>query len=346
MAPEEVVKQIVAPGPKGAQMARALKSAAATDPAILSHYQTAIGLDIRRAAVEPDGTISLSRLNAWRKAHAPMLAETPEVNQRLDTMAGAQSLVETAIAKRAAVRDAYQTKAIQGFLNGEDPAVAMSRVLSGSPADARAFLNKIKAEPQALAGARQAMADRLATDLLAPTAGAENGAEQVRIAALKGMLRNPAKTQILREFLGPQAPARLRQIVQDFDAYNSASMSRINAGGSRTTPLAQTARELAQPKTLLGRVLSSWTDPVAIAASALPTGVAGEAAAQAAGAMFRGWRGKHLAAATELLAKALADPKVFLEVTRPVPTAAPAAAALLRRARQAIVNSYVNGSAQ
>ncbi len=345
MAPEEVVKQIVAPGPKGAQMARALKSAAASDPAILSHYQTAIGLDIRRAAVEPDGTINLSRLNSWRKAHAPMLAEIPEVNQRLDTMAGAQSLVETAVAKRAAVRDAYQTKAIQSFLNGEDPAVAMSRVLSGSPADARAFLNKIKADPQALAGARQAMADRLATDLLTPTAGAENGAEQVRIATLKGMLRNPAKTQILREFLGPQAPARLRQIVQDFDAYNSASMSRINVGGSRTTPLAQTARELAQPKTLLGRVLSSWTDPVAIAASALPTGVAGEAAAQAAGAMFRGWRGKHLAAATELLAKALADPKVFLEVTRPVPSAAPAAEALMRRARQAIVNSYVNGSA-
>lgn len=344
MAPEEVVKQIVAPGPKGARMARALKSAATTDPAILSHYQTAIGLDIRRAAVESDGTISLSRLNSWRKAHAPMLAEVPEVNQRLDTMTGAQSLVDTAVAKRAAVRDAYQTKAIQSFLNGEDPAVAMSRVLSGSPADARAFLNKIKADPQAFAGARQAMADRLATDLLVPTAGAENGAEQVRVAALKGMLRNPAKVQILREFLGPQAPVRLRQIVQDFDAYNSASMSRINAGGSRTTPLAQTARELAQPKTLLGRVLSSWTDPVAIAASALPTGVAGEAAAQAAGAMFRGWRGKHLAAATELLAKALADPKVFLEVTRPVPTAAPAAAALMRRARQAIANSYVNGS--
>lgn len=342
MAPEEVVKQLVAPGPKGAQMASAITAVARFDPSLAEHFHTAIGLDIRRAAMNPDGSINLSDLNNWRKMHAPLLNAQPQVAARVSSIEGAQQMVEDAVAKRAAIQQSFKTKAIQSFLNGEDPSVGMARVLAGTPVDARAFLRRLQPDAPAVAGAQQAMGENLARKLLSPVAGAENGEERVQVGSVRALLGDPAKLQIIREFLGPQAPQRLRQIAQHFDAYNARAMSGVNAAGSATTPLRQIANQLAEPKTLLGRVVASWTNPVAIAASALPTGIGGEIGAQAAGALFRGWRGKHLAAATDLIAKALADPKVFLEVTRPIPKSAPAATALMKRARQAIINSYVN----
>lgn len=342
-APESVTRQLVAPGPNGAKMARAIKDTADADPNILQHYQTAIGLDLRRAAINPDGTINPARFNAWRASHAPLLNEMPDVAARMQSIQDAQDAVDQAVANRAAVVQSYQTKAIQNFLNGEDPSVAMSRLLSAPPADARAFIGRLKNDPQALAGAQQALADHLASTLLSPTAGANAGEESLRVAGLRSLLRDPGKRQVVREVLGPNALTRLGRVLHDYDAYNTAAMSKLGAAGSRTTPLAMTAGELAEPKTVLGRVIASWSNPVALAASALPAGPAGEIGAQAVGAMFRGWRGKHLTAATELLSRALTDPKVFMEVTRPLPKGA-AETKLLSQIRNSIANSYINAN--
>lgn len=344
LAPEKVVQSIVAPGAKGGEIVRALRATAEDDPSVMTHYQTAIGLDLRRAALDPDGTVNLSRLNSWRKAHAPILSELPEVGKRLDTIRGAQQMVEAATAARIAATKEFDTKAIQAFLHGDDPGVAMRALLNGTPADASRLLSKLQASAPALAGAKQALANYLAERLLVPTAGGE-GEEAARIASVRSMLRNPGQMQIVRQVLGPQAPARLRRVVQDFDAYNANSLSRINAGGSRTQPLQQIARDLAEPKTMMGRVIAQISSPLGAAVAGGITHPISDLATQAGAAMFRGWRGQQLTAATELLSRALADPKLFLELTRPVPGSASAEAGLARRARYAFANSYLNAKA-
>ncbi len=344
MAPEAVVKHIVASGPKGGAMARAIKDAAADNPAILQQFRSAIGLDLRRAAINPQtGEVDANTLRKWVERHRELLDEMPTEAKSLETIAGAQKVVDDAAGAREAVVKSYQERVLSGLLNGETGETAMERVLSGGIGPAKAMLERLRVDPQALAGARQAMANVLANRVLGTVGASEEaGHEFVNINKLRQFLKQPGRVQIISEYLGPQAPVTLRRIIQDYDAYNPVAMAQLNASGSQTTPLAEQVARMRAPKTLLGRIMSGVTMPLTLIAAALGHGYLGEFTAAGTSSLIAGIRDKGVAGAQNLLAEALTNPKVFLDITRPIPAGKTAEMRLVRRIRNDIAYAYIN----
>jgi hypothetical protein len=187
------------------------------------------------------------------------------------------------------------------------------------------------------------MANVLASRVLGTVGASEEaGHEFVNINKLRQFLNQPGRVQIISEYLGPQAPVTLRRIIQDYDAYNPVAMAQLNASGSQTTPLAEQVARMRAPKTLLGRIMSGVTMPLTLIAAALGHGYLGEFTAAGTSSLIAGIRDKGVAGAQNLLAEALTNPKVFLDITRPIPAGKTAEMRLVRRIRNDIAYAYIN----
>jgi hypothetical protein len=345
LAPEEVVKQAVPTGPRGAAMARSVAATAADDPHIMSYYESIVGLDLRNAVVR-DGQVSRPLLASWTRNHQGLLSEMPQVAQRLNSIDAAQEMVDQAAKSATIATDIFKTRALSSLIGGDDPAVAMQSLLNGTPQDARAFMGFVRRNPAAQAGAQQAMADLLAQKLLTPKGGLETGNEAVGIAGLRAMIKSPSKMVVLREVIGPHAPQDLRRIVDDFDLYNTAALSRLGAEGSRTTPLAYAAKDIGQPTTMLGRIMQELSRPVVDAVLAAAAHPAATIPAFLTSSAARALQLKSREAVARIVAHALADPRFFLKLTAPIPRNSTAEARFVFQLRGILANTAINSGAK
>jgi len=342
LAGDELLPRVVPSGPAGAAMARAIRKAAPDSPHILPSYQTAIGLDMRRAAMR-NGQIDRGALARWARNKAPLLAEMPDIAARVSHIDQAQQFAEEALENRVRSAKTYNEGAIGQILNGHDPAVVMRGLLSGKPSDATLFRKIISRNPEALAGAQKAGWDYLASQFLSPRNGGETGEEALNITGLKALLRDPTKLQNLRTLLGDQAPQILRRVVQEFDFYNTGSLSKLSQNGSRTVPLSEAVKRLQEPKTLLGRIFKSFTNPTmdALGAHAAGAGPIGMAGAYVGSNMVKGYLERSRASANELLSRSMADPRLFLQLTKNIPIGASAASKFWRHFMSVFANSIM-----
>jgi hypothetical protein len=317
---DALLPRVVPSGPAGGAMARAIKATAEDSPEILPRYQTAIGLDMRRAAMK-NGQIDRGALAAWAKAKAPLLSEMPDIASRVSDIDRAQQYAEEAVENRVQSAKTYNEGAFSQILNGHDPNVVMRGLLSGKPTDAKVFMQVMGRHPEALAGAQKAGWDYLASQFLSPRNGGETGEEALNISGLRAMLRDPTKLQNMRTLLGEDAPKTLHRVVQEFDLYNTGSISKLSANGARSTPLAETVKRLQAPKTLLGRMFKGSANPVVdtLAAHAAGAGPIGMGAAYLGSNVAKGYLERSRVAANELLSRAMADPKLFMQLTKSIP---------------------------
>jgi hypothetical protein len=315
LAPESVVQQAVPSGPRGAAIARAVNAASQNDPDILDHYQTAVGLSLRRAAMK-DGVVNRKALDTWTRGHQALLGEMPDVAARIAAVDRAQQFVDEAHANRAEAAATFKEKAIDSLLNGGDPSVAMASLLSGDVNSANLFMRMASREPGGEAAAKKAMADHLAEKLLKPAPGGEQDSANIR--SIRSLISNPAKLQNLRVVLGDQAPAMLRKVLQQYDIFNTGAMSKLSEDGSRTTPLSKVAQQIGAPKTILGKIIQEALEPVA---DTVAVGMAHPMAAipaYLASSGLKGWISGSRGKAADILGRIMADPKLFLEATKPV----------------------------
>ncbi|MCB8880137.1 hypothetical protein ACELLULO517_07810 [Acidisoma cellulosilytica] len=343
LAPESVVKEAVPTGPSGGVMARSIAATAQDDPNIMNYYQSIVGLGLRNSVVR-DGQVNRSLLAAWTRNHQALLSELPETARRLTSIDSAQQFVDEAAKSAAVASDVFKTKAISSLMGGDDPSVSMQHLLNGTTADAAKFLNYIRRDPAAHAGAQKAMADNLANSLLSPKAAGSAGDEGVQISRVRGLLREPSKLAIIRSIIGPQAPQTLRRILDDYDLYNTPAMSRLGAAGSRTTPLAHAANNIGQPTTTLGRMMQELSRPVVntvLAAATHPAAAVPTFLASTAGQAIIS---KSREAVAQIVAHALVDPKLFMKLTAPVPREAGAEARFVKQLRSMLAAAALQTS--
>lgn len=343
LAPEKVIDRLVAPGSKGGEVARAVKNLAQDNPGLLQQYDTAIGLSLRKAAMTPDG-LDPRKFQSWVGSHEALIRSFPTLGKRFSSIKEAQQAVEDAVEKRKLLQQAYDLKAFRSVTAGEDPSVAMTHLLNGTPTEARTFMKRLNPLPSAKGAARTAMAEHLASTLLEPMAGDQTGAEAVRISTIKSLLRNSAKRQVISEVLGPQAIRTLDRVVKDASANNMKSLSGIGVGQSGTTPLREGIKGLKGPHTMLGFVLQQLATPVGAAVSGGLTAPLSAMGAEGMAGAFRFAQNTQQAKAISLLARAMVDPKVYLELTKPMPRSTTAVDKFLRRMRYTVASSYIEGS--
>jgi hypothetical protein len=312
MPDEQVVNAALPGGDKSRQVATLIKNIGAEQPGVLDAYGQAIALSLRKAAVKDGVNVDPNALARWQQNHAGMLSVFPEVAQKVRTIAGAQDMVEKAMAARNTAMDQYNHKAIQGLLNGDDPEVAMQTVLNGSPTSARQFMNSIQKSPQAVAGAKAAAANNIINRLIKTTSG-EN--QDARIGALEGMLRQPTARQNMRTVFGPQFEGALRDVVRDEKATNTRALMR-KTGDSPTAFYREAINQLNEPTTWLGKIVRNLNPLEAMVAVGDSHGLVGRAAAGLLDGYLRSFSSNKVDAAQRLLAHILTSPEATAQALK------------------------------
>ncbi len=113
---------------------------------------------IRTAAVNADGTINAARWTRWMDQHAGALRQFPEIRQRLETVGGAQQLVDDIVGRQTRTLGEIESGALGLFMR-EDPERAIRSLFSGGNPEQRMreLVGSIGNDETAMAGLRRAI---------------------------------------------------------------------------------------------------------------------------------------------------------------------------------------------
>lgn len=134
------------------------------DPAALrTTFDFALNDAARAAYDERTGVVSAERLAAWRRNHAELLRQRPDIDQATRTMERAQEALEAA--HRGAVRDMEELeRSAAATLLNADPGVVVERVLGEGRVDQaamRRFNTLLRRNPEAWRGWKRAILDHI-----------------------------------------------------------------------------------------------------------------------------------------------------------------------------------------
>jgi hypothetical protein len=173
-------------GPAGFNTVSAAVKASPDALPILQDYAAS---SLKRAAGQ-NGTIDPAKFELWQKNHADALrALPPETQARFADAASAGQAVGDAAVTRAAAIKAAQTGAVgrvMGLSEPQDVTRTVRTILGGNTAvaDMRALATAAKANPDAFAGLRQAVADHITGQFLGTADEATSGVAQLKGADL------------------------------------------------------------------------------------------------------------------------------------------------------------------
>jgi hypothetical protein len=223
-------------GPNGYEHVQAaLKAGGAAAQPVLEDYAAS---DLRRAAGTPDGTIDPIKFGRWRAANQEALrALPPETQARFADAASASKAVADAAVSRAEALKVFKAGALGRVIGMTDPEAVTRTVgtaLRGANAvgDIRALAQAAKADPEAVQGLRQAIADHIAQTLISNTEAGTTGAAQISADKFQTFVkRNRAA---LAQAFTPAEVDSMEKIAQDIQRANRSS-NALKLAGSNTT---------------------------------------------------------------------------------------------------------------
>jgi hypothetical protein len=264
-----VAERFFRPGARGYEDVQALRQAANTPESMASIRDYAIST-LRRTAEQPDGTLDPAKVSTWKSRYSDALRAFPEIDRMLsDPVRAAETMARVAEQRKQAL-DGYR-QGLVGRLLGVDNAEDVTRAIgtvftSPRPVQTmRQLAEQVRANPEATAGLRKAVADHMARRLVSNTEAATSGKALMKSDQFQTFVRQ--NEAVLREVLSPDEVSTLKAIADDLQRANRSIASVKLPGGSNT---AQDTIALAladkQP-TILHRVLSAGV-PAAVASVA------------------------------------------------------------------------------
>lgn len=277
---------------------------------------------LRRAAVSPDGTINAASHARWMAAHQDALRALPEATRaRLTDVGEAAKALDEATVNRAAALKAENADALAKKLGEADPA-DIPRIIGGifnkadSVTQLKGLIAKLKGDPQAIAGLRQAVADHIAQTYIGNTEAATSGQNLIKADAFQTFVRK--NSGALRLVFNPEEMSNLHAIAADINRAKRSESALKLPGGSNT------AQDTTH--TIKGRAAAigarSVLDMVgAFLGAHFGGGEVGAAAGVAVSELVQAFRAKGIARVDQLVSAALLDPNLARTLLAKVPEA-------------------------
>jgi hypothetical protein len=278
---------------------------------------------LRRAAMNPDGTLDPGRYTKWAKDHSDALrALSPSAQSRFANAASAtQAVADAAIARTQALK-AAQSGAVGRILGAQSPEEVTGRIgqILGSPtrvSDMEALARATAGNPEARAGLRQAVADHIAQRFISNTEAATSGVGIMRADPFQTFMRTSATA--LGKVFTPAEVDSLQAIAADLARSRRSQTALKLPGGSNTAqdihasgPMHGGGRVILD---LIGEqlgehLLHPFLGPLAGPAGALATD------------MMQALRAQGIAKVDDLVTRALLDPKVARTLLQKAPRGA------------------------
>ena len=181
-------------------------------------------MDLRRAAVDADGTVNPARLQSWLSKNAAALNQFPELRKDLMALKDAQVTVDSLYSNQTRTLAETQKGALGSFIANPDAAVAKVLSKSTPPSEVMRLRSMVGDDPVALAGLRRAVLEngipQLRADFITDTTA--QGVNKIPWLTVKSFINQ--NRQKLALILEPEQLTAMENVALD--------MARANASGS------------------------------------------------------------------------------------------------------------------
>lgn len=223
------------PGPAGYEH---MQAAIKTSPDALPILEDHAASTLRRAAMRDDGTLDPAKFARWQASHQDALrAFPPETQARFADAAQASQAVAEASAGRAEAIKAARTGAaarLMGLTEPQDITRTVGSILGSrtSVQDMKALATQAGADPNALAGLRQAVADHIAGRLIGNTEAAASGLPTIKADVYQTFIRQ--NRAALETIFKPEEIDTFERIAADIQRAKRSETALKLPGGSNT----------------------------------------------------------------------------------------------------------------
>lgn len=335
LAPEAVAAKVWHRGPTGQADALALVKAIGVGPATAA-LTDAAAASLRKAALRDDGTLNPVAFSRWRNDYGEALKALPaDVRAKFGAAAEAtgrlnQTVAARALADKDALRTAAQTvkdaevtrvarmKAAQegaaGRLMGVSDPSEVSRLLGvtlnrpTAVTELRALADRVKDDPEALNGMRQAIADHMKDRFISAT-----NDEPIKAAQFQTFLRD--KKAALSQVFSPAQIEGMESIAQDLKRSQMSQTGAKLKGGSNTAQDSYPSRLLNNKQLRISMLEHMAGLGAGVLSHNWVIGIAAEMGAVAADAM----RAAGLRNVNDLVTRAMLDPAFAHELLKKMP---------------------------
>ena len=236
MTPPAVPGSIFFPGPKAAATVENFRNAVGDGPAFdtLADYASS---QLRRTALQPDGTLNPKTVANWRSAHADALRSFPNLDASFaDAGAASQTLAATAEARREAL-DAYQSGIVGRVLGVSDPADVTRTIGSVfGRKDAVLQMQRLASEagqtPEGKEGLRKAIVDYMTGRLVSNTEAATSGRGVLKSDQFQTFVKQ--NKPALRAVFSEDELGTMQAVADDLQRANRSIAAVKLPGGSNT----------------------------------------------------------------------------------------------------------------
>jgi hypothetical protein len=158
-------------GKGAAERVQAFLKAGGSSPALVADLKDYAAFSLRHAAEEADGTLNPAKAQRWLQAHDEALSAFPELKAAFSDAASARTMVDDAMARHVAAREAIEDSAARRFLGDADPVITMGRILRSDTAEATLadLAQRTANNPAARAGLQRAVVDFILQELRSNT---------------------------------------------------------------------------------------------------------------------------------------------------------------------------------
>lgn len=311
-----VAQQFFHPGSTGFSDMQALFRAV-PEAESLPIVQDYAATSLRRAAMDPDGTINPAKFQRWQSAHADSLRALPQsTRDKFATAARASETVADATAAKAATLREAQSGAIgkvMGLTSPEDVTRTVGQLMRGrtAVADIRALLKATAGNPEARQGLRQAVADNL-TKLIGNTEAGTSGTGVIKADAYQTFVKETRA--VLNLVFEPEEIRNIEAIAQDINRSKRSENAVKLPGSPNTAPdlaALQKSGAFKAGKTLL--------DALAGGIGATLGGGFGAVGGVISAHLLQSLRAAGIARVDELVTMAMLHPEIARELLKKAP---------------------------
>lgn len=238
----DVMPGVWKPGPQGAGSVQKAISGAGGSQVARDSLADYAAYTLRKEAA-PNGVLKQSALDTWSKKYDGALSVMPEIKQRFQTLADAQTALDDSASQHKTALENFQNSVAQHFMDGGDSVARMGKILSSdtSQRDMIQLKGMVAGDPAA-----EAAMQRLAIDHITKIAGTtklagSSGTTQLSGAQFQKFVK--AKSPALREILAPEQMDALHAMAHNMQRSDLSLSGNVLPGNSAT---AQNAAAIAK----------------------------------------------------------------------------------------------------
>jgi hypothetical protein len=219
-------------GKGAAERVQAFLKAGGSSQALVADLKDYAAFSLRHAAEEADGTLNPAKAERWLRAHDEALSAFPDLKAKFSNAATQRQMVDDAMARHVAAREAIEDSAARRFLGDADPVITMGRILRSDTADATMadLAQRTAANPAARAGLQRAVVDFIMQELRSNTVvGAERSLQPDKF------LRFVQKSSgALGTIFSPEQVEAIQNVATDLQRSQRSVTGTKLPGGSNT----------------------------------------------------------------------------------------------------------------